>query len=827
MTVRQDVHYALRLLWKTPTFAVVAVLTLGLAIAANTVVFSVVNAVMLKPLPYRAPEQLVRIDTQFPTQGFDKFWTSGPEYLALARDSRSYEGLAAWTLSRANLTGGQEPIAAEAAAVTASFAPVLGVAPALGRFFDEAEDAPGDPRAIVISDALWRRTFGADPSIVGKTVHLEAIPVTVVGVMPKGFDFPRAGTDVWVPLRLDPKKARPSNHYLTLTGRLGPGVTEAAARAELKALGDAWHEADPKGHTIGPKHPMVLASLKGDVIGPVRPALLTLEAAVLFVLLIACANISNLLLARAEARSGEIAVRAALGATQARLVRQFLTESMVLGLLGCGVGVAMASWGLDGVVALLPEGLPRAQEIAIDGSVLVFALGVSLMTSLVFGLSPILHARGNLGEALRGATQRAVGSGKKQLFRRALVVVEVGLAIVLVAGAGLMARSFARLSRVDVGFEPRGLVTLGFQLDPRTYPTDGDVDALLSRLRDGAAALPGVRSAALVSGTPPSRSVDANDFEIVGHVQAMTDPPLGIDYWQMMSEDGLTTLGAHLVAGRAIARTDTATTEPVVLVNEAFARKFFPGESALGKRIVITPGSTGQGNPDVVQTIVGVVGDIKNGGIDAKAGAEVFVPVHQTMLINHGPWEGVASARSMKLVVRTDGDPRALFGSLRAYVASVDAALPIANMQTMDRVVAESIAKPRFVATLLAVFAGIALLMAAIGIYGVMAYTVERRTSELGIRMALGASAAQLKTMLVTQGLGLAGTGVIVGLAAAFGLTVALDRWLSPLLFEIGSLDPATYAVTAPLMIAVAAFACWVPARRATRIHPMAALRHE
>lgn len=820
MTVRQDAAYALRLLVKAPTFAVVAVLTLGLAIAANTVVFSVVNAVMLRPLPYRAPEQLVRVDSQFPSQGFDKFWVSAPEYLALVKEARSYEAIAAWTFDRVNVTGGQEPIAAEAVATTANFASVLGVSPTLGRFFDASEDTPGDPRVIVISDSLWRRTFGADPGIVGKTMRLDAVPVTVLGVMPKGFDFPRAGTDAWVPLRIDPKKAVPYNHYLTLTGRLGPGVDAAAARAELVSLGNAWHEADPNGHTIAPMHPLVLAALTDDLVGPVRPALVTLEAAVLFVLLIACANISNLLLARAEARSGEIAIRAALGATPLRLARQFLTESLVLGLLGGAAGVAMASWGLDAVVALLPEGMPRAKEIALDGSVLLFALAVSAATSLVFGLAPILHARGNLGQALRGATQRSVGSGRKQLFRRALVVIEVGLAIVLVAGAGIMTRSFAHLARVDAGFDPRGLVTLDFQLDPRTYPKDEDVDAFVTRLRDGAAALPGVRSAALVYGAPPSRPVVANDFEIVGRMRAKNEPPFIIDHWQGMSEEGLSTLGARLVLGRTIERTDVTTTEPVVLVNEAFVRKYFPSESALGKRIVVSPGSGGKDKPDIVHTIVGVVADIKNSGLDAKVGTEVFIPVHQASLIGFTP-------RQLKLVVRTDGDPRALFGAMRAYVASADPTLPIAHLQTMDGVVAESIAKPRFVATLLGVFAGIALLMAAIGIYGVMAYTVERRTSELGIRMALGASAGQVKTMLVAQGLGLAGVGVLVGLASAVALTAALNRWLTPLLFEVGSFDLAPYAVTAPLMIAVAALACWIPSRRATRIHPMAALRHE
>jgi putative ABC transport system permease protein len=821
MSTVQDIRYALRLLWKTPTFTLVAVLTLGLAIAANTVVFSVVNAVMIRPLPYPTPERLVRIDTQFPDQGFDKFWVSAPEYLALARDAHSYEALGAWTLDSVNLTGGQEPIAVEGAAVTASFWQTLGVSPKLGRVFDASEDTPGDPRAIVISYGLWRRSFGADPAVVGKTVHLDAVPVTVLGVMPEGFDFPNPTIDAWIPLRIDPVKARPANHYLTLTARLAAGVAPPAARAELGALAQAWGDADPHGHVIRPdRHPLVLASLTDDIVGPARVALLTLEAAVLFVLLIACANISNLLLARAEARSGEIAVRAALGATRARMARQFLTESVVLGVLGGAVGVALASWGLDLVIALLPEGLPRTHEIAIDGSVLLFALGTSMGASLLFGLSPILHAHGNLGEALRSATQRSVGTARKQLFRRALVVVEVGLAIVLVAGAGLMTRSFARLSQVDVGFEPRGLLTLDFQLDKRTYPKDEDADAFVTRLRDGATALPGVRSAALVFGTPPSRPVNANDFEIVGRTRAKTDPPWLIDYWQVVSEDALPTLGARLVAGRTIERTDVATSAAVVLVNEALARKYFPGEDPIGKRLVVSPGSSGKDKPDVVQTIVGVVADMKNGGIDAKVGSEVFLPVHQVSLIGFAP-------RAMKLVVRTDGDPRAHFGAMRAYVASADPNLPIAYLRTMDRVVYESIAKPRFVATLLAAFAGIALLMAAIGIYGVMSYTVERRTQELGVRMALGASAVQLEAMLVKQGLMLAVTGVLVGLGAAALLTALLGRWLSPLLFEVGSLDPVTYAITAPLMIVVAAIACWVPARRATLVHPMAALRHE
>jgi putative ABC transport system permease protein len=814
----QDIRFALRLLRKTPGFTLVCVLTLGLAIAANTVVFSVVNAVMLRPLPYRSPEALVRIDTQFHETHFDKFWVSPPEYLQLVKDSRSYESLGAWTLTNLNVTGGTEPVAVDAAATTASFFPTLGVQPMLGRFYDAGEDLPGDPRAIVISYGLWQRSFGKDPAIVGKTVRIDGAPVTVVGVMPKGFDYPQASIDVWVPVRIDPAKMQPGNHYLTIVARLRQGVAPGEARAELATLGDAWHAASPNQHTIRPNHPMILTGLYDDMVEPVKVALLTLEAAVVFVLLIACANISNLLLARAEARSAEIAVRAALGASRGRLARQFLTESVVLGVFGAVAGVAMAVWGLDATVALLPDGVPRASEIRIDGTVLAFAMGASIAASLLFGLAPILHAYGNLGEALRGGTQRAVGSARKQLFRRALVVVEVGLAIVLVTGAGLMAKSFARLAQVDLGFEPRGTLVLAFQLDQRTYPKVEDVDALLTRLRNGAADVPGVRSAALVSGMPPVRQVMANDFEIVGKTHVKGETPWNVDFWQVMSEDALEVLGARLVAGRTIDKTDLATTQGVVLVNEAFAKKFFPGEDAIGKRLSLT--ADWPGRPPSEQTIVGIVRDVKNRGIDATAGTEVFVPIHQTAQLGE-------AQRSVNLVVRTAGDPRAHFGAMRAFIASVDPSLPVAYLRTMDQVVYDSIAKPRFVATLLTVFAGIALLMAAIGIYGVMSYTVERRTHELGIRMAIGADAGRLKAMLVKQGLALAAAGVGFGICAALGVTALLGRWLAQLLFAVESVDPATYAVVVPLTLAVAAFACWVPARRATRIHPMNALRHE
>jgi predicted permease len=537
---------------------------------------------------------------------------------------------------------------------------------------------------------------------------------------------------------------------------------------------------------------------------------------VAFVLLIACANISNLLLARAEARSGEIAIRASLGATRGRMARQFLTESVVLGLAGAAVGIVLAVWGLDGTIALLPEGVPRASEITLDPGVLAFAVGVSVVASLLFGLAPIIHAHGNLGEAGRNTAQRATGGTGKQLLRRGLVVTEVALAIVLVAGAGLMLRSFAQLQKVNLGFDPRNVLTLDVQLPPRTYPSDDDVLAFWKRLREGAAALPGVKSASLVYGLPPQREVNANDFMIVGRPHLKGTPPQIIDYWQSAVDDHMATLGLHLVRGRDIQASDDVNAPGVVLANEAMAKKFFPGEDALGKRIVVSS----LPDKDPQQTIVGIVADVKNGGVDAPSGTEVYIPLRQMPQLEFVP-------RALHLVVRSEGDPRALFGTMRSYVASLDPNLPIAYLRTMDRVVYSVIAKPRFVATLLSVFAGIALLMAAIGIYGVMAYTVERRTQELGIRMALGADAGRLKSMLVKQGLALAGIGVLLGLAAAGGVSVALQTWAARLLFEVESLDPITYAVVVVVTLGVAAVASYVPARRATRIHPMTAMRHD
>ncbi|WP_394823956.1 ABC transporter permease [Pendulispora albinea] len=829
----QDVRFALRLLVKNLGFTIVAITTLGLAVAANTVVFSIVDAILIRPLPYPHPERLVRVYTQAPMRERYQFPVSAPEYVDLARDSKSYESVGAWNmdLHATNLSGGDHPVAVNAALVTASFLPTMGVAPLLGRFFDPSEDTPGDPRVVVLAYRLYESLFGADPSVVGKTVYVNAVPVTVVGVMPKAVDFPE-WVDVWLPLRIDPEELardrRYGSHRLHVVARLKAEVSIAQAEAELALLMPAWSEGRSPAteDVIDPRdHPLVLRALHPDKVASVRVALWTLQAAVMFVLLIACANISNLLLARAEARSGEIAVRTALGASRPRMVRQFLTESLVLGCLGAGTGILLAMWGIDAAMAFLPDGVPRTSEIHLDPTVLAFAVLVSMGTSLVFGLAPIIHAHGELAGTLRAAGQRTTGGRNKQLFRRALIVLEVSLACVLVLGAGLMVRSFVRLQQVELGFDPRNVVSLQLQLPDKTYDTEAKMLDFWLRLRDGAANLPGVQSATLMRELMPRHRAAYNGFRIVGRPET---PGMvsNVDNWQYAGDDFFSTMGIPVVRGRVFTPSDGPNAPAVVLINQAMATKFWPGEDPVGQRIigyrVARPGE-----PAVEQTIIGVVGDVKQQGLDAPATPELYFPLRQLERYGDGSRDWSLMPESMYLVIRAQNDPRALFGALRAHVASLDEGLAVARLNTMDDVLYDAVAKPRFVALLFTVFAGIALVMAAIGIFGVMSYSIEQRTRELSIRMALGADAGRLQKMLVLEGLRLAAAGVVLGLACAFVVSLGLRNWLSALLFDVGVLDPATYALVVVSTALVAALACWLPARRATRVHPMIAMRNE
>ncbi|WP_394840945.1 ABC transporter permease [Pendulispora brunnea] len=831
----QDIRLAIRLLLKNRGFTAIVLATLGLAVAANTVVFSIVHAILFRPLPFPEPERLLQVNTESPFEEPGDWGLSWFEYADVRTHARTLESVGAWDIGDANLTAGERSVVVTAAKVTSTFLPTLGVRPMFGRLFDAGEDVPGDPtvttfgyggaHAVVLGYGIFQTAFGGDPSVVGRTVKIDALPVTVVGVMPRDFAFPERA-QIWMPLAADPAKMQRAIHRLNVIGRLAPGAGIESARSEMAALMPVWAHEHPGEHQVDPvEHPIVFRHLQEQVTGPVRRALLTLQAAVAFVLLIACANISNLLLARTEARSAEIVVRSALGASRRRLARQFLTESLVLGVLGAVIGILCAMWALDLVVGFLPEGLPRAHEIRLDTTVLIYALTVAVGTSVVFGLTPIVHASGNLAGALRAAGQRTTSGRSHRLFRRVLIFAQVALAIDLVLGAGLMVRSLVRLQKSELGFDPRGLVTLTLQLPKKAYPTDDDVMAFWKRLQEGARSLPGVQSATLMDGLPPQRLPNSNSFQIVGRVA-----PAGrewiADSRQFAGDDYFSTMRIPLLRGRIFYDTDTETAPRVAIINEAMAKKYWADEDPIGKRIGFFSTSP-PGEPPIEQTIVGVVADVKQHGVELPAGTELYLPLRQTLGWHHYVPGETFVRRTLHLVLRTDGDPRALLGTVRAYIASQDPDLPVARLQTMDHVVYETIAKPRFLTTLLACFAGVALMMAAIGIYGVMSYSVAQRTKELSIRMALGANAERLQRMLVLEGLQLAGTGVAVGLALAGLTTLAFRPWVSALLFEISGLDPATYAVVVAVTGCIAALASYLPARRATRIHPMTAMRHE
>lgn len=815
----QDLRFALRLLLKSPSFTLVAVLTLGLGIGANSAIFSVVNAVILRPLPYKDPQQLVQLHTQFPTMKFDRFWISGPEFFDLLRDTTAYQSMGAWVSGAANLGGGERPVRATAVYASSGLLPTLGVQPALGRHYTQEEDRPGDPTVVVLGHGLWTRAFAADPNIIGRKITLDTIPVTVVGVMPRGFDFPGGGVELWAPLGLDPaKQGNRGGHYLSAVARLRPGLTLGQARAELSSvmaasvarLGEGNHPLHPE------KHPVVLHAVKDELIGPVRPGLLMLQGAVAFVLLIACLNLSNLLLARAEARGREIAIRTVLGARRARLARQFLTESALLGLMGGAAGLLLAVWLIDPLVALMPEHAPRGGEIRIDTGVVLFTLASAMLASLLFGLAPIVHTRlRDLHASLKAAGLRVTDGRSRQRFRRALVASEVALAMVLVAGAGLMIRSFAHLQRVELGFQPQGLLTVPLELPEKAYPKNDDVVRFWERLQARLAGAPGVRGVTVMSGLPPNRPIDANDIRFIGKVPSKEGPAWNVDYWQIVGDDYFRTMGIRLRAGRLFTPADNAEAQPVVLINEAMARRFWPGEDPLGKQVEAYYAS------NVIQTVVGVVADVKQQGVDAPVGTEIYFPFRQ--MVKFQP----AAPRLMNIVLRAAADPRALLATARTEIAALDPSLPTGRVRTMDEILWEAVARPRFLTTLLTLFSGLALFLAAIGIYGVMTYSVAQRTQELGIRMALGAQPADVRRLVLSQGLRLAAAGVALGLLITVALGLLLRPLLSRLVYEVPLFEPFTLGGVALVVLATAALASHVPSARATRIDPMTCLRSE
>ena len=803
----QDLRYGIRTLAKNPGFTIVAVLTLALGIGANTAIFSVVDAVLLRPLPYPQSERLFVVYQTLPQDPAQNTGVSYPNYLDWTQQNQAFDSIAAARGNSQALSGQGEPTYIESGSVTSNYFDVLRVKPMLGRTLQSSDDALDASPVVVMSETLWRARFGADPAIVGKTITLEQHAVTVAGIVPAYFhpSVPDSAAQLWVPLRQDgvfsDMHGRRAGHYLAVLGRLKPGVTAAQAQSEMAALQDRLAEQYPnenKGWGIR------IVSLQADMAGNVRAALLVLLGAVGFVFLIACANVASLQLARAASRRKEIAIRVALGAGRQRLLRQFLTESVLLSFIGGAVGLVLAYEALQGLIAWLPADLPRVSEIHVDARVLAFGLALSVLSGVIFGLAPAWHSsESRLAEALEGAR----GAGEERTSHRArnaFVIAETALAIVLLIGAGLLIRSFARLQQVNVGFNPAQLLTAQVGLPRAKYAKPEQWISFYQQTLERMNALPGAQEAAVAVPLPLSDSYINLAFEIEGRPpRAKSESPTA-DF-VAISPNYFHVLQVPLLRGREFRGADSESGPKVCVISSSVAQQLFPNDSALGQRILI-------GYPtNSSREIVGIVGDVKDSDLSARQTAQIYVPFVQNPL-----W-------AADIAVRARGNPSSLGGALREQIRAIDSALPVAEVKPMEEAIGSSIAQPRFRTALLSLFGAAALLLAAIGIYGVLAYTVTQQTREIGIRMALGANPGRVLRLVLARGLRLAGAGTVIGVLAALLLT----RLLGSLLFDVSATDPLTFAAVAGLLLAVALLACYVPARRAMRVDPMVALRYE
>jgi len=803
----QDLRYGIRTLAKNPGFTIVAVLTLALGIGANTAIFSVVDAVLLRPLPYPQSERLFVVYQTLPQDPAQNTGVSYPNYLDWTQQNQAFDSIAAARGNSQALSGQGEPTYIESGSVTSNYFDVLRVKPMLGRTLQSSDDALDASPVVVMSETLWRARFGADPAIVGKTITLEQHAVTVAGIVPAYFhpSVPDSAAQLWVPLRQDgvfsDMHGRRAGHYLAVLGRLKPGVTAAQAQSEMAALQDRLAEQYPnenKGWGIR------VVSLQADMAGNVRAALLVLLGAVGFVFLIACANVASLQLARAASRRKEIAIRVALGAGRQRLLRQFLTESVLLSFIGGAVGLVLAYEALQGLIAWLPADLPRVSEIHVDARVLAFGLALSVLSGVIFGLAPAWHSsESRLAEALEGAR----GAGEERTSHRArnaFVIAETALAIVLLIGAGLLIRSFARLQQVNVGFNPAQLLTAQVGLPRAKYAKPEQWISFYQQTLERMNALPGAQEAAVAVPLPLSDSYINLAFEIEGRPpRAKSESPTA-DF-VAISPNYFHVLQVPLLRGREFRGADSESGPKVCVISSSVAQQLFPNDSALGQRILI-------GYPtNSSREIVGIVGDVKDSDLSARQTAQIYVPFVQNPL-----W-------AADIAVRARGNPSSLGGALREQIRAIDSALPVAEVKPMEEAIGSSIAQPRFRTALLSLFGAAALLLAAIGIYGVLAYTVTQQTREIGIRMALGANPGRVLRLVLARGLRLAGAGTVIGVLAALLLT----RLLGSLLFDVSATDPLTFAAVAGLLLAVALLACYVPARRAMRVDPMVALRYE
>ncbi|MGA9769124.1 MAG: ABC transporter permease [Blastocatellia bacterium] len=791
-TLFQDLRYGVRMLTKKPGFTVVVVMTLALGIGASTAIFSVVNTVLLRPLPYKDAEQIAVVWETLPSIGLEENTPAPANYINWREQNEVFENIAAFTVGFTNLTGTGEPERVDSLRVSASIFPLLGVEPMLGRTFLPEEDQPGASRVVVISHSLWQRRFGRDPDILEKTITVNDRSYTVIGVMGPSFSFPLLKAELWVPIAFTADARTEMSRNLWVLGRMKPGVTRDQAQAEMDTI--VARGQDPQATF---RFGVNVVPLGQQLVGHIRPALIVLLAATGFVLLIACVNVANLLLARANGRQKEIAVRCALGAGRWRLMRQLLTESLMLAGLGGAAALLLAMWGVDILSSVMPDNLSQAKSVFIDARVFAFTLAVSLVTGIVFGIVPALQAtKPNMNEALKEGGRDS--SGSRRWVRNLLVVTEVALALVLLIGAGLMIKSFQRLNNVDMGFQPANLLAMQVQLSSSRYGEQNKRTAFFDQLLEQIEALPGVESAAVINGLPVSFQGGGSTFKIEGRAEAQSTTPMCT--YRIISPDYFRTLGIPLLSGRDFSRSDS---EPCAIISESLARRVWPDGDALGQRIKWA-------GDDSPRLIVGIVKDVKL-SLTAEVKPHVYMPYSQ---IEIAPYE---------MVIRTKTDGAGLSAAIRSEVWAIDKDQPVSNIRTMEQILSGSIARQRFNLLLLGIFAALAMALASVGIYGVMSYTVTQNTREIGIRMALGARAGDVLKLVVGQGLALTFIGVGIGIGAAFALT----RLMASLLFEVRATDPATFVLYSAILTGVALGACFIPARRATKVDPMVALRYE
>ena len=832
-SILNDLRFGLRMMVRSPAFSLIAIITLALGIGANTAIFSVVDAVLLRPLPYPEADRLVFLWSTMNARGVVQSGSALPDYHGWRDHNKVFDGLGGFYYGDFNLaTENEPPERIQGAYITANLFQVLQVSPAMGRLFTPEEEQFGRHKVVLLSDKLWQRRFGSAPNVVGRGIRLAGETYTVAGVMPRGMPFfdNLPEIELWTPISFEKGDSlgTRNNHFINVVGRLKPGVTIAQAQADVSAIAHAMAEIAPENKGIGAS----IVPLQEQLAGDSRKALLVLLGAVGFVLLVACVNVANLLLARASARSKELAIRASLGASRARMVRQVIVECLPLAVFGGLGGVLLATWGIDLISSLLPDTLPRGNEIAVNARVLGFTFGLALVTIVMFGLLPALQAaRTDLRDSMNEGGGPGFGTRRQGRVRRVLIVTEVALALVLLVGSGLMLRTFIKLRQVDVGFNARNVITMRVPLPNAKYPVPLNVndpqdpaglafsDQLLARV----SSLPGVHAAAIATVFPLGAGEEWGKFlSIEGQPEPSSLEQVPLSRFALISNDYFTTFGIPVRQGRAFTNADQSNSQPVAIINETLAKRFFANEDPVGRTIwmgspehLLPPDAQTPENRFIRRKVVGIVADVKGRSLNQETPPLVYAPLNQ---YRREGW-----TNGLMLAVQTTTPPATVVGAIRDQVRRLDPDQPITNVRTMDDLLSRALSSAKFSLSLLGLFAVLGLLLAAIGIYGVMVTAVTQRTHEIGLRMALGAQTGDVLRLVIRQGMIPVLIGVVVGLGAAIGLT----RLMSTLLFEVSATDPLTLGLITVLLTIVALLACYIPARRATKVDPLVALRYE